>query len=174
MVFVWLVILLLTILIAAFFIEPVRISFFLDTDGPDMHANARWTRNITIEARIIDYQLFLTCRLFRKKIFAQFLKKRGKNAKSGANIFKALALSDSDVKISYGLSEPSLTGIFCAVADFFAALIQNVGIELEPDFFPEREYLHVKAGTSLNLGNTAINLIKSKFLKRRKKYGSTA
>lgn len=167
-----LVILLLAILVTAIFIEPMRISFFLDTDRLDMHANARWTRNITLEARIIDYHMFLTCWLFRKKIFARFLK-RGKKVKSRENLFKALALSDSEVKISYGLSEPSLTGIFCAVADFAVALIRNVGIELEPDFFPEREFLHVKAVTSLNLGDTVLNLIKSKFTKRRKNYGST-
>jgi hypothetical protein len=168
-----LVIFLLAILFAAVFLEPVRIHFYLDTDELDMHATARWTSMLSLNARVINYRLFITVRLFGKKVSAQFLKK-GKKARTGTNIFEALALSDTRVEVSYGLNDPFLTGIFCAAADFAGALMRNAGITLEPDFLPDSEFLRVAAATSLNIGDTIVNLVKLKLRKRRTKYGSAA
>jgi hypothetical protein len=168
-----LIIILLAILAVVVFLEPVRITFLLDTDRLDMHAIARWAPFAALEARIIDYRLFVTVRLFGKKIVARYMKKDG-NKKPRASHFEALALSGTTVKISCGLSEPHLTGIFCAAADFAGALIRDVGIELEPEFFPDREFLHLEAATSLNIGRTIIRLIKASILRRRNNYGSTA
>lgn len=159
-------------IIIAVFLEPVAISFFLDTNKMDMHTTARWIPFIKIEARVINYRLFITVYFFRKKIYARFMKP-GKKGKSRKALFEAMALSNTSAKISYGFNEPFLTGIFSGATDFIASLIISADIELEPEFIPENEFLRMTAKTYLNAGKTLINMLKSKFqnAKRRRNYG---
>jgi hypothetical protein len=168
-----LIICILAIAAAAIFFEPVRITFLLDTDRLDMRALARWRPLLGIGAQIVDYRLYLTVRLFGWKIWSGFRKKGAGNGARGS-LLKSMALSDTRVRISCGLSQPHVTGIFCAAVDFAGALISNVGIELEPEFVPDREFIRIRAVTSLNIGKTLVNLIKPKSnrARRRKIYGS--
>ena len=167
------IIILLAIFIIIMFAEPVRISFLLDTDRLEMSAKGRWTAIAAFEARIIDYRLFVTVRLFGWKIFTGFLKKTG-SKRPVSSVFQALALSDTSVEIAWGLNAPHLTGIFCAAAEFAGRLLRDADIALEPDFVPDREYLHLTAKTSLNLGKTVVNMLRVSRAKRRKGYGSAA
>lgn len=162
----------IAVFIIALFFEPVAIYFSLDTDKMDMHALAKWTRIIKIQARVINNHLFITAYILRLRIYAGHLKP-GKKSGSKKTLFEALDLSRTHAKISYGFSEPYLTGIFCAAADFAASLLQSADIELEPEFLPENEYLIIAAETQLNAGKTLINMIRMKFenAKRRKNYG---
>ena len=165
--YVFLLVLVIFAAIAAvLFFEPVRISFSLDTDKPDMYARMRWLSFIGVDARLINYRLFITARLFSRKVAERFINK-GNKSKSRYGVVKALALSDTRVKMAYGLNEPFLTGIFCAAADFAGALINNAGIELDPHFIPDQEFVRIKAATSLNLGKTFINLAIQKFRKQK-------
>ncbi len=161
-------------LITAAFLNPVAISFLLDTNRMDMSAEARWKPFVRAEARIINYRLFVTAYLFRKKIYAGFIR-QGEKERSHRALFESMYLSDTAVRIFYGFHEPHLTGLFSGAADFVAALLRKADIELAPDFTPDNEFLRVEAKTKLIAGKTLINMVGNKFARigRRKKYGST-
>ena len=168
-----LVLLLMALVVILVFTQPVRISFILDTDRLDMHALARWTPVTALEARIVDSRLHVTVRLFGRKILARVIR-RGARQGTAASMYKALAISGTTVNIACGLNAPHLTGYICAAAEAAGALVNSAGIEIEPDFFPDREYIRLRAATSLNIGRTLVNLIRASLFKRRKRYGSTA
>lgn len=172
MYFLLLILFIIAALIIVLIFKPLVISFYLDTDKMDMHALARW-HPIRIEAKIINYRIFMRVFLFSKRIYARFLKSQ-KEKRSKTDLFRAMALSDTMIKISYGLNEPYLTGVFSGAAHFIKSLISTADIELEPEFIPENEFLRIKANTSLNIGRTLLNLLKLKFknARRRKNYGS--
>lgn len=173
MYFLLLFLFLIAAIVMAIFFEPVSILFFLDTDKMDMHTSVKWIPFIRIEARVNHYRPFITVYFFRTKIYAGFLK-QGKKSKSRKALFETMALSNTSAKISYGLSEPYLTGLFCGAADFIAVLIRSADIALEPEFIPENEFLKISAKTQLNAGKTFINMLRKNIQnsRRRNNYGS--
>jgi len=171
MFFLLLLLIIAAAVLVAVFLKPVAISFLFDTNEMVMYAAAGWMRFVWVEARIIDYHLYITVFLFRKKIYAGFRKSR-KKGRSVTAFFESMSLSNTSARISYGFYEPHLTGVFSAAADFAAALIRTADIELEPEFSPESEFLRIEAATHLNAGQTLFNMLKKKITRRRKNYGS--
>jgi len=162
----------IAVLLIAIFFEPVAISFSLDTNKMDMNMSAKWMRFIRVETRVVNYRLFITVYFLGKKIGAGF-KRPKKKGMSGKELAGSLHLSRTRANISYGFREPFLTGIFCAVADFAASLIESADIALQPEYVPENEYLIITAKSELNAGKTLINMLRIKTAKtrRRKNYG---
>ncbi|NLA87396.1 MAG: hypothetical protein GX847_09010 [Clostridiales bacterium] len=174
MLFLLLLLLIATAFITAFFLNPVAVSFLLDTDQMDMLATASWKPLVRAEARIINYRLFVTVYLRRIRIYAGFIKPQ-KKGRSGKAFFESMDLSNTAVRISCGLHEPHLTGLFSGAADFATALVRTADIELEPVFTPCNEFLRIDAKTELNAGKTLFNMLRKKFaqIRRRNNYGST-
>jgi hypothetical protein len=87
-------------------------------------------------------------------------------------MIKALNLHDTRINVRYGLNQPQLTGIFCAAAGLFDSLSSDARVEVIPDFVPVNEFIRVEGETTLNTRKTLMNMIKLKFKKRRKIYGT--
>jgi hypothetical protein len=171
--FILLLLLILIIaVIIAVFVKPVAVSFLLDTNQMDMHAQATWMP-VKVEASVKDYRLFIRVLLFRKKVYAGFLKP-GKKRRKGRVQLEALDLSNTRAFVAYGFNEPYLTGIFSAAADITASLLNAADIELEPAFIPDNEFLKIEARTDLNAGKTLIRILRKKLQRtgRKTHYGS--
>ncbi len=148
-------------------ITPVKIYFHLDTDEMDMHINAEWTRAILTEIRIINRRLFINVSLFGRKIMSRYLK-----SKPRPDMIKAMNLRDTRINVRYGLNQPQLTGVFCAAAGLFNSLFSDARVEVIPDFVPVNEFIRVEGETTINTRKTLMSMIKLKFTKRRKIYGT--
>jgi hypothetical protein len=141
MIILMLVLLLAAVLIIAAFTEPVRIRFQLDSSVMDMRAQIKWLV-VRAEARVIDYKVHLEVYAAGLRVYSDFLKKKGRqggaalwqNASKLSAKVKALDLQDTRIRISYGLNEPLLTGIFCAAIAFIEELLQYADIEQSPEF----------------------------------------
>jgi hypothetical protein len=169
MYFLLLFLFLAVIFIVSLLYEPVSVSFLLDTVKMDMHAAARWTQNLRIEARTVNYSLLIRVYLYGLKVYSGSLKKR---VKSGRKILSSLKLTDTAVKINCGFREPLLLGFFCAGAGIIASLLKPKYMVLEPEFTTGDEYLVIKAKTKLQTLETLKNMLrmKSQSTTRRKSY----
>lgn len=156
------------ILLASAFYEPVAVSFLLDTDRMDMHAKALWLRFIKVEARPVEYSVFIRVYLFNMKIYSGSVKPKNK-MKSKRDMIKSLELSDTAISISYGITNPFLLGVFSAAAGIISSLIDASQLDLEPSFITGTEYLTVAAKTKIMTGKTLINMLRIKLNNTRRK-----
>jgi hypothetical protein len=103
--------------------------------------------------------------LFGREISNKFLQRKKSVRKSkyfDAAKVKSLDMNDTRVKVWFGLNEPHLTGIVQGFLCIFGSFLNIESFELAPDFLPADTYLRLEAKTNLNLGNSAVRLIKAK------------
>ena len=157
------------VIIISFLFEPVVVSFLFDTSKMDMLAAARWTQNLKVEARTVNYSLLITVYLFGLRIYSGTPKKK---RKPKMKILSSLKLTDTVVKINYGINQPLLMGFFFAAAGIITSLIKPKYMELEPEFITGDEYLIIKAKTKIQTLETLKNMLRMKLLSttRRKSY----
>ncbi|NMA38515.1 MAG: hypothetical protein GX942_09475 [Papillibacter sp.] len=156
------------ILLVSAFYEPVAVSFLLDTDRMDMHAKALWMRFIKVEAKPLEFSVYITVYIFNKKIYSGLVKRKNKKI-SKRDMLKSLKLSDTAISIRYGITNPFLLGIFSAAAGIISSLISARLVELEPCFVTGTEYLTIAGKTKIMTGKTLINMLRIKLNNTRRK-----
>jgi hypothetical protein len=156
----------LAILIYLIFEKPLRVFFLLDSDEMKMMATMTWLKILKAEVTVVDFKPHISLYFRGKKIYSKIRKKKMKADKSS---WRALSLHDSKIRTFYGLSQPHLTGIFFAAANFLSSLTETIEIEQFPEYAPLNEYLRIEAETSVNLGKTLFNLISLKINRKRRR-----
>jgi hypothetical protein len=146
--------------------KPLRVSFLLDSDEMKMMATMTWLRIIKAEVMIVEYKPHISLYFRDKKIYSKIRKMK---EKAGGNSWRALSLHDSKIRTFYGLSQPHLTGIFYAAANFLSSLTKTIEIEQYPEYAPLNEYLRIEAKTSVNLGKSLFNLIRLKMNRKKRR-----
>lgn len=167
----------LSVLLAAALLVPVRISFLLDTTKEEMTIGGRCLGVIRIEGTVSGGRIQVMVRLFSIRIYSGCPKaKRGRRKLSVRSLLDAAALAGTRVRFTYGSTEPHRTGFFCAAGEFIRTLLRTADVAVEPVFLPENEFLTVEASTRLNVGKTLLNLLAARLHtkkpRRRHRYGS--
>ncbi len=159
---------LLIILTAAltylFFKKPLKVAFLLDSDEMKMMADIIWLKAIRAEVRVIGFSPHITFYFLGRRVFSKILK-----GKTDMSFTGALSLRDTRIKTFYGLTAPHLTGIFYAASAFLASLVDSAALEQYPEYVPQREYLKIEAHTDIDLGRTALNLVKQRFSRTKRR-----
>lgn len=166
MYFILFLFLVLMILLVLAYSEPLNIKFIFNSTDADMHLAMVWLRDIKINAVIKELRPYVSVFVFDREVMSRFLKKR----KGQGGTITALALHDTDVRISYGLNSFAATGLISAALGVLGSVGKIDHFEQIPEFLPADEYLKIDAATKLNIGKTVSNMIllKSKLRKRRK------
>lgn len=173
MYFLLFIVLLILAFVFVLFEVPSQILCVLDTDRNIFYGVLSWLSPLLkVEFEMVDYSPCLTFYLFHKRIATKTLQKRtGKNKYN----LKAISLKNSYITLNYGLVNPFSTGIANGIIEAFYSFFHDIYFESIPDFFPDHEYIVVKAKSDLNIGETIINIIRlrtHKNNKRSDKYGS--
>jgi hypothetical protein len=177
MVIFYVILAVLTALLALVLTVPVRISFLLDTTKEEMSVCGRWLGFVRIEGTVSGGRVRVTVRLLSICLYSGSPKrKRGGRRLSVRSVLDAAALSGTRVRFTYGSTEPHRTGFFCAAGEFIRTLLRTADVEVDPVFLPQEEFLTVEASTRLNTGKTLFNLLAArrhyKKPRRRHRYGS--
>ncbi len=163
---------LLIILLAGFiyllFVMPLKVDFLLDSDEMKMMAAISWLQAIRADVQVFDRSPHISFYFHGRRIFSTNLTSKRKTDK---NSLGALSFQNTRIRTFYGLKQPHLTGIFYAASAFLASFANSAVFEQYPEYVPQKEYLRIEAQTDINLGKSALNLIKQKFsgIKRRNK-----
>lgn len=170
----WIFLLVVVAVLIVVFFAPVRIRFWLDTDGPDMEAQAVWLHILKLDFSVMDYKIHMTLRLFGRTVVKRFLKPPKKGRGLRLEHVRALDLHGTEMTIRYGFDAPSLTGIFSAAFEMIRSLMQTVDMALYPVFLPDHEFLTVDAETTLMIGRSLLNVMmynrsERKMMKREKR-----
>jgi len=150
------------------FIKPVIISLLFDTDKTDLHMNLIWLYPfIEIKVEMENYYPAYTVYVFKKKLFKKLILK-GKQKENNTKLFSyynCLKLKNSYVKADYSLNDPFSTSITNMIFNIVQSFTDTVRIMQNPNFIADHAYITIEAGTKLNMGRTATQIVKKKFKK---------
>lgn len=152
----------LLVLLCLAAVNPLRVSFLLDSIREDARLILCWTPpllNITVEMRggRPQYSVYL----FHRPIFQKRVLKRKRKGNQPA-LLRALSLSHTRAQIQFGLQDPSQTGLLCGALGLLGSYLHADDLELHPDFIPNQEYLRLRATTNVNLMATVVNYMQLK------------
>lgn len=163
MIFILLIIVLLALLIALFFMEAARVTFVFDTEKSDMNATVSWLYPmIKVIATMENNKPKLSFYLFKKFVFSKVIKKKHQT-KNRINILKVTNPQDIQIMANYGFSDPLVTGITCGAIGVASQLINIDSLGNNPDFTTDNNYIYIDAAAKVNLGSAIVNLFKQKF-----------
>lgn len=160
-------VLIIAVLVYLIFARPVELSFWLSSGETDMELHVSWLRFLRAIVKRVNSRTHVAAYVFKGRIYSGFLKKTGKGFNS--EVIKALSLSDTEVKTSYGLSGPHITGILFGVLSAVASVVGLERFEQYPEFFSGEEYLQIEGSSKLNIGRTVANYVRSKLKKRKRR-----
>ncbi|MCX7614381.1 MAG: hypothetical protein N2Z65_01335 [Clostridiales bacterium] len=149
------------------FLRPVIISFILDTDHDEIHATGCWLYPFLKVSVHIKNAPVLSVFLFHRKIYSKPVKRKKK--KDFKRSFQSLHLTNTYLKVNYGLNNPFYTGTMYSVIGMIQSFLHIESISQIPDFLPNKEYVIVNAGAKLWIGKTILNDLRTKFPGKRKK-----
>ncbi|GEM_PF-2025187 len=147
------IILLIFVFVLLLFEKRSAIVFFLDTGENDMHLYFSWLPPL-LKAKIeIAPSPLLTVYLFHMRVYSKPLRSQRKE-RPFLTYRNALVLDDSYVQVYYSLSDPYLTGIACGIISIAQAVFDKISVLQVPDFIPGNDYIVLKAGAKLSIGQT--------------------
>lgn len=157
--------LLLAILVYSLFERLSTLAFQLDTDRNDMHLLFYWLYPlITAKIQMVNYCPHLDVYLLTKRVYSKnIINKDNKenNVRRQLNLIKAIDFKDAYAKIRFGLENPFATSIASSAIGLLQYYVNQISIQISPDFVPEHEYIVIQAGAKLSIGKTAVNILKS-------------
>lgn len=157
---------LLILLVWLAFKKPMELQFTLDADDLSASIMMDWLTLIHVRAELLNGKAHVRVFMRDWLIFSgQPTEGKGINR----DFLGALCLSETSVKTSYGLNAPHLAGFLFGAVNLICALTGVSVLEQAPDFVPLQEFFRVEGNTRLNVGRTAVNLIKLKLEQRREK-----
>ncbi|HEX2939179.1 MAG TPA: hypothetical protein VHO66_09720 [Ruminiclostridium sp.] len=172
------ILLVLAFIILLMFYVPAFIKAKIDTDINDYDVMIYWLSPIfKAKVEIENFAPHLSIYLFDKRVYKKAVKpQKGQKKFSVSDYYQALELSNSYVNARYGLDSPFATGIASSIVGIIGSYFKNVFVTQSPDFLPFNDYILINAGTQLNVGKSAVNLVKiyadNKNSRRNDEYGT--
>jgi hypothetical protein len=163
---VMVVILLLLLVILLLFTVKAKVVLSVNTGNMEIRGSFLWLFPL-FRADFIYENLkpAIEIYLFNRKVYMRrlrFAKRRaGKTGLSKLEMIRSIALSDVDVKTSYGFFSPFATGIVCGTLGIITQYVNIDSFEQIPDFVAEDDYIYLDATAYLDVGSTLINLMRA-------------
>jgi hypothetical protein len=166
MVAVLIVILLLLLVILLLFTVKAKVVLSVNTGNMEMRGSFLWLFPLFRADFIYENSKpALEIYLFNRKIYTHRLRlakrRAGKTGLSKLEMIRSIALSDVDVKASYGFFSPFATGIVCGTLGIITQYVNIDSFEQIPDFEADEDYIYIHATAYLDMGSTLINLIRA-------------
>lgn len=158
-------IILILLIIAAFivfFTGYFRVQVIFDAYKSNLNMTVTWLHSF-IKAIIYLEGLkpVLSFYVWNKRIFKKYLMK-GREHNSASDLIKVIDSKEVNVDAGYGFRDPSITGIFCGIANAVTQFINIDSIRLRPDFVAENDYVYLNANAKVNIGSTLISYLRLK------------
>lgn len=160
--FLLIIFLVVCLIIAIAFIIPAEVFFYSDTTSNEMRMNFDWLHIVKAKVSLVNLSPYLSVYLFGLRIYSKPLKTKSHGKLSGMDRFRALELHDSFIVANYAFGNPFYTGIACGIIPLLQSLLNDTQIEEYPDFFSIEDYMKVRAGTKLYLGDSLVHFIQLK------------
>lgn len=170
-------ILLLAVFVYALFEKLSTLAFQVDTDRNDIHVLFYWLYPlITASVQMLNYSPHLDIYLLKMRVYSKNIQKRTDNAPKQWDFIKTIDFKDAYAQIRYGLENPFETSMASSMIGILQQYVNQISIQLYPDFVPDHEYVVIQAGAKLNIGKTLVNVLKLRNslrkIKRSENYGS--
>ncbi len=109
----------------------------------------------------------LTIYLFNKKVYSKVVKMKGTSGKS-IDLVKAASASDIQLDLDYGFNDPFITAMACGSFGTVSQIVDSAVIKQSPYFLPDEDFIHLEASAKINVGDTALNYLRTKVSKFKK------
>lgn len=170
---IFFLVLLISALILALFMELAYVTFGLNTDAQELLITVSWFRKaVFVQFQQKGPSKKLSVHLSKQCILSRTIHPKQRHGRNYWSDFHALSLEQARCHAFYGFSDPFLTGISSGFSPAVQSAVPNIPIEMTPDFFSDHAYLIVEAESKINPGKTLVNLLRNKIDKRsNKNYG---
>jgi|GEM_PF-826237 len=166
------VILIIAIFLYLVYTRPVKLEFRFSSGEMDLRLRASWLGFVKLRAERMNSRTHITVHIFGLKIYSGFIKKTGKGFNT--DMIRVISLSNTELKTSYGLNEPHISGILFGALSAIGSVARIERFEQRTEFVTADEYFEMEGNSELNIGKTITNYLrlKTKERKRRKYHGS--
>ncbi len=148
------------------FVKPLKVSFLLDSNEMELHTLVLWKPVFMVKVRMVCSKPHITIYCFNLQVLSKIKQKRKNRKNQTIDIFRALDLKDTEVKLFYGISDPFITGILFTALAMINTMTKIETFEQFPSFCPNQDYLRLEGKTNINIGKTIINFVRLKSKKQ--------
>jgi len=159
---IYLVVLVLLFMVILTFTAILKVAFTLDTKQENVQLTLLWLYPfLKITANGDAVAPLLSVYLFNKKVYGKELSLKKTNT-GNTDFIKSVSPEDVHFDVSYGFSDPFITGITCGAICAVQDYIRFAAIKQTPDFVSDEDYVYMNATAKVNIGNTFIQFLKLK------------
>lgn len=163
---------LLVLLIILIFIVPATVTFRYESESgkfmlrcsflyPLLCSRIQWVgQNLMLRVTVLGIPV--TSRPLRLK------KQSQKPSRFSWRDLQTLSSKDTFIRIDYGTA-PFSTGVLYSLIMMLQSFLTDVEFIVHPNFISEADYICIHAGTSLNIGRTAVSFLRDRLSQRKVK-----